>query len=91
MISCRKALVESDGDFEKPSTICARKDKRLPHCAATARAKEGVIIATTTPDNKTGFIVTLACETDFVAKNTDFIAFAQSIVAVALKNNVKSA
>jgi len=42
MMDCRKALVESDGDFEKPSTICARKDKRLPHCAATARLKKAL-------------------------------------------------
>ena len=49
-----------------------------------------MIIAKTTSDNKTGFIITLACETDFVAKNSDFVAFAQSIMDVAVKNNVQS-
>lgn len=90
MMDCRKALVESDGDFEKAIDYLRKKGQKVAALRSDREAKEGVIIATTTPDNKTGFIVTLACETDFVAKNADFIAFAQSIVAVALKNNVKS-
>ena len=90
MMDCRKALVESDGDFEKAIDYLRKKGQKVAALRSDREAKEGVIIATTTADNKTGFIVTLACETDFVAKNADFIAFAQSIVAVALKNNVKS-
>ncbi|HEY4205921.1 MAG TPA: translation elongation factor Ts [Puia sp.] len=90
MMDCRKALVESDGDFEKAIDYLRKKGQKVAALRSDREAKEGVIIATTTPDNKTGLIVTLACETDFVAKNADFIAFAQSIVAVALKNNVKS-
>ncbi|MGZ5287473.1 MAG: translation elongation factor Ts, partial [Flavisolibacter sp.] len=54
-------------------------------------AKEGVVIAKTTADNKTGLIVTISCETDFVSKNADFVAFAQSIADAAVANNVKSA
>jgi len=53
-------------------------------------AKEGVVIAKTTADQKTGFIITLACETDFVSKNADFVSFAQSIMDAAIKNNVQS-
>ena len=90
MMDCRKALVESDGDFEKAIDYLRKKGQKVAALRSDREAKEGVIIATTTPDNKTGFIVTLACETDFVAKNAEFIAFAQSIVAVALKNNVRS-
>jgi len=90
MMDCRKALVESDGDFEKAIDYLRKKGQKVAALRSDREAKEGVIIATTTPDNKTGFIVTLACETDFVAKNAEFIAFAQSIVAVALKNNVNS-
>ncbi|MBN9383066.1 MAG: elongation factor Ts [Chitinophagaceae bacterium] len=90
MMDCRKALVESDGDFEKAIDYLRKKGQKVAALRSDREAKEGVIIATTTPDNKTGFIVTLACETDFVAKNAEFIAFAQSIAAVALKNNVKS-
>jgi elongation factor Ts len=90
MMDCRKALVESDGDFEKAIDYLRKKGQKVAALRSDREAKEGVIIATTTPDNKTGFIVTVACETDFVAKNSDFVAFAQSIVAVALKNDVKT-
>lgn len=90
MMDCRKALVESDGDFEKAIDYLRKKGQKVAALRSDREAKEGVIIATTTPDNKTGFIITLACETDFVAKNAEFIAFAQSIAAVALKNNTNS-
>jgi elongation factor Ts len=90
MMDCRKALVESDGDFEKAIDYLRKKGQKVAALRSDREAKEGVIIAITTADNKTGFITTLACETDFVAKNSDFVAFAQSIIDVALKNNVKS-
>lgn len=54
-------------------------------------AKEGVIIARTSADNKVGFVVCISCETDFVSKNADFVAFATSIADAAVANNVKSA
>jgi elongation factor Ts len=87
MMDCRKALVESDGDFEKAIDYLRKKGQKVAALRSDREAKEGVIIATTTPDNRTGFIVTLACETDFVAKNADFVAFAQSIMNTALANN----
>jgi elongation factor Ts len=90
MMDCRKALVESDGDFEKAIDYLRKKGQKVAALRSDREAKEGVIIATTTPDHKTGFITTLACETDFVAKNADFVAFAQSIMYVALANNTKS-
>src|SRR5882757_6396241 len=90
MMDCRKALVESDGDFEKAIDYLRKKGQKVAALRSDREAKEGVIIATTTPDNKTGFIITLACETDFVAKNADFVAFAQSIAGEALSHNVKS-
>src|SRR6202790_4873272 len=90
MMDCRKALIESDGDFEKAIDYLRKKGQKVAALRSDREAKEGVIIATTTADNKTGFIITLACETDFVAKNADFVAFAQSIMNTALNNNVKS-
>jgi elongation factor Ts len=87
MMDCRKALVESDGDFEKAIDYLRKKGQKVAALRSDREAKEGVIIATTTPDHKTGFIVTLACETDFVAKNADFVAFAQAIMNTALANN----
>jgi len=90
MMDCRKALVESDGDFEKAIDYLRKKGQKVAALRSDREAREGVVIATTTPDNKTGYIVTVACETDFVAKNADFVAFAQSIVNVALKGNIKT-
>jgi elongation factor Ts len=90
MMDCRKALVESDGDFEKAIDYLRKKGQKVAALRSDREAKEGVIIAKTTSDNKSGFIITLACETDFVSKNADFVAFAQSIMEVAVKNNVKT-
>jgi elongation factor Ts len=90
MMDCRKALVESDGDFEKAIDYLRKKGQKVSALRSDREAKEGVIIATTTPDNKSGFITTLACETDFVAKNSDFVSFAQSIMNTAIANNVQS-
>jgi elongation factor Ts len=90
MMDCRKALVESDGDFEKAIDYLRKKGQKVAALRSDREAKEGVIIAQTTPDQKTGFIITLACETDFVAKNAEFVAFAKSIAEVALTKNVGS-
>jgi len=90
MMDCRKALVESDGDFEKAIDYLRKKGQKVAALRSDREAKEGVIIASPTPDNKSGLIITLACETDFVAKNAEFVAFAQSIMDIALKNNVKT-
>ncbi len=90
MMDCRKALMESDGDFEKAIDYLRKKGQKVAALRSDREAKEGVIIAKTTADNKTGFIITLACETDFVAKNSDFVEFAKSIMEVAVKNNLHS-
>ena len=90
MMDCRKALVESDGDFEKAIDYLRKKGQKVAALRSDREAKEGVIIAATTADKKTGLIITLACETDFVSKNAEFVAVAQSIMDVAIKNNVKS-
>lgn len=90
MMDCRKALVESDGDFEKAIDYLRKKGQKVAALRSDREAKEGVIIATTTSDRKSGFVITLACETDFVSKNAEFVAVAQSIMDVAVKNNVKS-
>jgi len=90
MMDCRKALMESDGDFEKAIDYLRKKGQKVAALRSDREAKEGVIIARTTQDNKSGLIITLACETDFVAKNSDFVAFAQSIMDAAIKDNVGS-
>lgn len=91
MMDCRKALVETDGDFEKAVDYLRKKGQKVAALRSDRETKEGVVIAKTTADGKAGVIVLLSCETDFVAKNEDFVKFAQSIADLALANNTKSA
>jgi elongation factor Ts len=91
MMDCRKALTETGGDFEAAIDWLRKQGQKVAAKRSDREAKEGVVIAKTTPDNRTGFIVTISCETDFVSKNADFVAFAQSIADAAVANNVKSA
>lgn len=91
MMDCRKALTETNGDFEEAVDWLRKKGAKVAALRGDREAKEGVIIAQTTADNKTGITVCISCETDFVSKNADFIAFAQSIADAAIANNVKSA
>src|SRR5665647_195995 len=90
MMDCRKALVESNGDFEAAIDYLRKKGQKVAALRGDREAKEGVVIAKTTSDNKTGFIINVSCETDFVYKNAEYIAFAQSIMDAAIKNNVNS-
>src|SRR4028118_821097 len=91
MMDCRKALTETNGDFEAAIDWLRKQGQKVAAKRSDREAKEGVVIAKTTADNKTGFIVTISSETDFVSKNADFVAFAQSIADAAVTNDVKSA
>jgi elongation factor Ts len=91
MLDCRKALTETNGDFEGAIDWLRKQGQKVAAKRSDREAKEGVIIAKTSADNKTGFVVCISCETDFVSKNADFVAFAQSIADAAVANNVKSA
>ena len=90
MMDCRKALTETNGDFEAAIDWLRKQGQKVAAKRSDREAKEGVVIAKTSSDNKTGFIVSITCETDFVSKNADFVAFAQSIADAAVSNNVKS-
>lgn len=91
MMDCRKALTETNGDFEAAIDWLRKQGQKVAAKRSDREAKEGVVIAQTTADNKTGIVLCVSCETDFVSKNADFVAFAQSIADAAIKNNVKSA
>src|SRR5215217_6080300 len=91
MMDCRKALTETNGDFEAAIDWLRKQGQKVAAKRSDREAKEGVVIAKTTADNKTGFIVTISSETDFVSKNADFVAFAQIIADAAVASNVKSA
>ena len=90
MMDCRKALTETAGDFEAAIDWLRKQGQKVAAKRSDREAKEGVIIAQTTADNKTGFVLCISCETDFVSKNADFVAFAQSIADAAVANDVKT-
>lgn len=91
MMDCRKALTENNGDFEAAIDWLRKKGQKVAALRSDREAKEGVVLAKTTADNKTGITLCLSCETDFVSKNAEFVAFAQSIIDAAIANNVKDA
>ncbi|HOA38245.1 MAG TPA: translation elongation factor Ts [Flavihumibacter sp.] len=91
MMDCRKALTETNGDFEAAIDWLRKKGAKVAALRSDREAKEGVVLAKTTADNKSGIALCVSCETDFVSKNADFVAFAQSIMDAAIANNVKTA
>jgi len=90
MMDCRKALTETNGDFEAAIDWLRKQGQKVAAKRSDREAKEGVVIAKTTADNKTGMVVCVSCETDFVSKNADFVAFTQSIAEAAIAYNVKN-
>ncbi len=90
MMDCRKALTETNGDFEAAIDWLRKQGQKVAAKRSDREAKEGVVIAQTTADNKTGLVICVSCETDFVSKNADFVAFTQSIADAAIANNVKT-
>ena len=90
MMDCKKALVEANGDFDAAVDYLRKKGAKVAASRSDRESNEGVVIAKTTADGKRGIIVEVNCETDFVAKNTDFIAFATSIADLAIANNPAS-
>src|SRR5258708_1326611 len=90
MMDCRKALTETNGDFEAAIDWLRKKGAKVAALRGDREAKEGVVLAKTSSDNKMGIAVCVSCETDFVSKNADFVAFAQIIADAAVANNVRS-
>lgn len=84
MMDCKKALVEAEGDFDKAIELLRKKGQKVAEKRSDRDANEGVIIAATSEDNSFAAMITLNCETDFVAKNDDFVAVAKTILNVAL-------
>ncbi|RPH32927.1 MAG: elongation factor Ts [Bacteroidales bacterium] len=87
MMDCKNALVESNGDFEKAMELIRERGKAIANKRADREAGEGVVLAKANATGSYGAMVALNCETDFVAKNTNFIALAQSILDVAIEKN----
>ena len=85
MMDCKKALTEAGGDFEKAVDLLRKKGQKLSVKRADRDAKEGVIVAIVNDDHTKGSIVRLSCETDFVAKNDDFVNLVKSFANIALE------
>jgi elongation factor Ts len=90
MMDCKKALTETNGDFEGAIDWLRKQGQKIAAKRSDREAKEGVVLAKTTADHKTGIALCLSCETDFVSKNGDFVAFTQTIMDAAIANNVKT-
>jgi elongation factor Ts len=86
MMDCKKALTETNGDFEAAIDFLRKKGAKVAASRQDRESNEGVVIARTSADGKRGVIIELNCETDFVAKNAEFVAFANAIAATAVEN-----
>jgi elongation factor Ts len=87
MMDCKKALTEADGDFEKAVDILRKKGQKVSASRADRETKEGVVVTRVSEDGTTGTLLSLTCETDFVAKNEEFGAFANTLLDMAVSNN----
>ncbi len=83
MMDCKKALVEADGEFERAKELIREKGLAIANKRADRNATEGAVIAKTVNNDTVGVLIALNCETDFVAKNDDFVALANSILEIA--------
>ena len=90
MMDCKKALIEASGDFEQAVDILRKKGQKVAAKRADRQATEGVVIAKNNTDNNKAILISLNCETDFVAKNEDFIKIAHSILNKAVSENLAS-
>lgn len=86
LMDCKAALTETGGDFEGAIDFLRKKGAKIAAKRADRDATEGAVIALTSVDSTTGVIIVLSCETDFVGKNENFVAFAKEVAEIALNN-----
>jgi len=89
MMDCKNALVEAEGDFDKAVDILRKKGQKVADKRADRDTSEGAVIAKVNDDNTVGAIISLKCETDFVAKNDDFVALATQFASIAVNCDSK--
>jgi len=89
MMDCKKALVEADGDFEKSIEILRKRGQKVAANRADRESSEGAVIAKVNEAGTRGVIVSLNCETDFVAKNDTFVKLATELAEIALSTSSK--
>ena len=91
MMDCKKALTETDGDFEAAIDVLRKQGQKIAAKRGDREANEGFVLAKTTEDESRGVVLVLNCETDFVSKNEDFSKLANTIIDVAIANDAKTA
>lgn len=84
MMDCKKALVEAEGDFDQAIEILRKKGQKVAAKRADRESSEGAAIAKVNDDNTQGVVISLNCETDFVAKNDSFVKLANDLADLAL-------
>lgn len=89
MMDCKKALVEAEGDFDKAIENLRKKGQKVAANRADRESTEGAVIAVVNADKTAGVVISLNCETDFVAKNESFVKLANDLAALALTFNTK--
>ena len=87
MMDCKKALAESGGDFEKAIDYLRKTGQKVAANRADREAKEGYILSRVNDAKNKGYLVAISCETDFVAKNKDFVTFVENVLQTAMDNN----
>jgi elongation factor Ts len=90
MMDCKNALVEAEGDFDLAIDILRKKGQKVAAKRADRASNQGRVVAKKNADQTFAAIVVVSCETDFVAKNTDFVAFADAIIDAAMANKIKT-
>jgi elongation factor Ts len=90
MMDCKKALVVSEGDFEKAIDYLRKKGQKVASNRSDRAANDGLVLAKTSADAKKAIIVLISCETDFVAKSADFTKFANDVADFAIEKTPKT-
>ena len=90
MVDCKRALIESNGDFDAAVDVLRKKGQMIAAKRADRTAAEGVVIAATNSEKSRGVTISLNCETDFVAKNSDFISLANNILVNSIDKNISN-
>jgi elongation factor Ts len=86
MMDCKNALVEANGDFETAIDILRKKGQKIAAKRGDNAASEGLVFSEVAADGKTGIVVRLNCETDFVAKNDSYVNFVKALLNIAMTN-----
>jgi len=88
MMDCKNALVEANGDFDKAIDVLRKKGQKVASKRADREATEGVVLARVSQDSKFGALISINCETDFVAKNQDFVSLTNQILDLAIEGEI---